>query len=542
MDSSRRTFLKRMSQATALGMVGTTVVPRHLMGLNANEAALRLGLLEGDEELMRQMANWALDAAKAAGAVFADVRVSFGRSMMLQTYKDRAKIGSSGPMMGSGASIGIRAVTDGVWGFAGESTLTQDGIVALAKLAVARAKAARPLKAKSFEYVNAPQVPDGRWMSPYEVDPTTVQFKDLEAYQLDAHEDINKIAGLVSHSGLSAYGKNDMVFASSEGSMIVQRIITCGIGGSASTKSKKDPERWVGAGTDIPSGQYGYEAISKSNLKAEWHKAADEAFRLAELPWKSVEVGRFPIVMGADAMANFVMASIAGAVMLNRARGDLANGAGTSYAAPPADILGKYKVGSPTLTVNADRTRQRAWATTGYDADGVKAEEWTIVKDGIIVDYLTTRDTAGTIADWYQSKGQQVRSHGCSVGGGMGQPGLGFSNLTIQAAKGAAKAEDLYKELKHGFYAPSGGAGGDQQLINFAGYFGDVFEVVNGKIVGFAADFGIQFNTQQFWTKLDAVGGPESAELIQIVPPGLGVYAVPGRIKEVSVINTGKES
>ena len=31
-------------------------------------------------------------------------------------------------------------------------------------------------------------------------------------------------------------------------------------------------------------------------------------------------------------------------------------------------------------------------ATCGYDDDGVKTEEWYLVKDGLFVDYQTTRE------------------------------------------------------------------------------------------------------------------------------------------------------
>jgi TldD protein len=514
-----------------------------MLGLTPNEAALRLGLFAGDEQLMRQIATWALDAAKAAGAKFADVRITFSGGILLDTNKQTNRVISYGPQVSSGASVGIRAVTDGVWGFAGQSVLTQEGIVALAKLAVSRARAGRPVVSKAFEFVDAPVVKAGKWSSPFEVDPMTIEFKDLEAFQLDAHEAVVKKSDAIQSAFCrTAYGREDSFFASSEGSDIYQTTITAGTGGSVGMKSKKDPERWVFTGTDIPGGQYGYEAISKSNLKGKWLEAVDECLKLTEIPWKSVEVGRYPIVFGKAAMANFVLATIGGALRLNRVRGDLDNSAGTSYAGPPADILGKYKVGSPMLTVTADRTRQRAFGTAGYDSDGVKTEEWSVVKEGIIVDYLTSRDTAADLASYYQSKGMPLKSHGCMVGDGINQPMLGYSNLTIQPGRRAANDEDLLKDVKKGFYVQSGGAGGDQQLINFAGYAGQVYEIVNGKKVGFAGDFGMQFTTQRFWAKLDALGGPESAGLIQIVPPGVGVFAVPGRVSEVNVVNTGKES
>ena len=45
-------------------------------------------------------------------------------------------------------------------------------------------------------------------------------------------------------------------------------------------------------------------------------------------------------------------------------------------------------------------------ATCGYDDDGVKTTSFPIIKDGMFVDYQTTRDQAHLIG--------QKASHGCS--------------------------------------------------------------------------------------------------------------------------------
>ena len=45
-------------------------------------------------------------------------------------------------------------------------------------------------------------------------------------------------------------------------------------------------------------------------------------------------------------------------------------------------------------------------ATCGYDDDGVKTSRWHLIKDGMFVDYQTTRDQAHLIG--------QKASHGCS--------------------------------------------------------------------------------------------------------------------------------
>ena len=58
-----------------------------------------------------------------------------------------------------------------------------------------------------------------------------------------------------------------------------------------------------------------------------------------------------------------------------------------------ADV-GKLKYGSKQFNVTADRTFPTGMATVGFDDDGVKAQKWPIVKDGILVGLQTNRETA----------------------------------------------------------------------------------------------------------------------------------------------------
>ena len=75
---------------------------------------------------------------------------------------------------------------------------------------------------------------------------------------------------------------------------------------------------------------------------------------------------------------------------LDRALGYEANYAGTSFLT--VDKMGKLKFGSDIVNFVADKTIDNGLATCGYDDDGVKTTEWHLVKDGIFIDYQTTRD------------------------------------------------------------------------------------------------------------------------------------------------------
>ena len=74
-----------------------------------------------------------------------------------------------------------------------------------------------------------------------------------------------------------------------------------------------------------------------------------------------------------------------------------------------ADI-GKLKYGSPKFNITADRTFPGGMATVGFDDDGVKAQKWPIVKDGILVGLQTNRETAYLINENF-SRGCTFANH-----------------------------------------------------------------------------------------------------------------------------------
>ena len=79
---------------------------------------------------------------------------------------------------------------------------------------------------------------------------------------------------------------------------------------------------------------------------------------------------------------------------LDRAMGYEANFAGTSFVTPPEKTLGQLRYGPPMMNIQGDRSQAGGLSTIGYDDDGVRPEDFLIIKDGILNDYQTTREQA----------------------------------------------------------------------------------------------------------------------------------------------------
>ena len=97
---------------------------------------------------------------------------------------------------------------------------------------------------------------------------------------------------------------------------------------------------------------------------------------------------------------------VAHATELDRILGYEANYAGTSFV--KLSDVGKLKYGSKLFNVTADRNRAGGIGTVGYDDDGVKTQEWPIVRDGILVGLQTNREMAHLVGE--------KESRGCTSG------------------------------------------------------------------------------------------------------------------------------
>ena len=132
--TDRREFLKAgATVAAAVGLAGGWRAP-----LGAQPVAGSSAVMPPDASV-KELLMEALNAARLAGAGYADVRIQrqrqnfiFTREQQIQNVVDTDSLG-----------CGVRALVDGTWGFAATPKLTKDGVAAAAREAVAMAKANR---------------------------------------------------------------------------------------------------------------------------------------------------------------------------------------------------------------------------------------------------------------------------------------------------------------------------------------------------------------------------------------------------------------
>ena len=217
---------------------------------------------------------------------------------------------------------------------------------------------------------------------------------------------------------------------------------------------------------------------------------------------KPVAPGQKTLILHPSNLWLTIHESVGHPTELDRALGYEANFAGTSFLT--TDKLGKFQFGAPIVNIIGDKTQEKAMATCGYDDDGVKTTSFPIIKDGVFVDYQTTRDQAHLIG--------QAKSHGCSYADNWSSvPFQRMPNVSLQPNQKDVSEQDIIGATDDGIYVKGDSSYSiDHQRYNFQ-FGGQLFwEIKRGKRTRMLKDVAYQANTIEFWNSCDLLGGPSS--------------------------------
>jgi TldD protein len=208
-------------------------------------------------------------------------------------------------------------------------------------------------------------------------------------------------------------------------------------------------------------------------------------------------------------MAALVDATLALATQVDRALGYEANASGTSYLNDPLGMLGTYQTASQLVTLTANRSTPTQLATVRWDAEGVAPEDVTLIKQGVLVDYQTTREQASWLAPYYQKIGKPIRSHGhAGAENALVTPLQMLPNLTLAPSPEPTRLEDLIASVRDGFVITGGTVTTDFQARNgtLHASAGAMHEIKNGRIGKVILDGVVQFDSLDLWKKITALG------------------------------------
>jgi TldD protein len=463
---------------------------------------------------MRDIAERAVQAALDAGAAYADVRV---QEIETEELSVRNAVLEAAEHAGS-TGIGVRVLVDGAWGFAATSDLDGDRPERTARLAVDVGRASA--RVKRHEVTLAPAEPQtGSYETPVAEDPFRVPLGekvDLLIAASKAMATDPRIASAMAELGLR---RERTVFASSEGSLLVQTIVQTGTGISATAADDNDAQhRSYPGGHGGQHACQGFELVRGLHLVEEAPRVADEALALLKAP--PCPAGTTTLIIDGSQVALQVHESVGHPTELDRILGTEAAYAGTSFLTP-ADA-GRLVYGSPLVSIVSDGTTPGGLGTVGWDDEGVRPSPTDLIRDGVLVGFQTSRETAAATG--------QERSNGTMrADGWLNYPLIRMTNVNL--LPGTSSLEELIGTTDDGVYLHTNRSWSiDDMRKNFQFGCEIAWEIRNGRLGRILKNPTYQGITTEFWGRCDGIAGPAQWQVWGVPNCGKGQPAQTARV------------
>jgi len=446
---------------------------------------------------LRALADAALARVRELGVEHADFRLERMRDQHLSLHDARLDGAADSEDIG----FAVRVVHDGTWGFASGVDLTPDAVVRVAEQAVEVATVSRPLSTTRVELADEPSHGEVTWVSAYDVNPFDVPDQDKVTLLADwsaellAHDQVDHVEAVL-HAVLE-----NKFYADLAGTVSTQQRVRLHPAVEA-VGIDKESGRFDSMRTLAPPVGRGWEYLTGTGWDWDGELAELPDLLREKLRAPSVEAGDYDLVLHPSNLWLTIHESIGHATELDRALGYEANYAGTSFAT--FDQLGKLKYGSPVMHVTGDRTVEHGLSTIGYDDEGVGAQTWDLVRDGILVGYQLDRAMA-------RLKGLG-RSNGCAHADSPARvPVQRMANVSLQPAPDGPSTDELIGRVERGIYVLGDKSWSiDMQRYNFQFTGQRFFKIENGMLAGQLRDVAYQATTTDFWGSMEAVGGPQT--------------------------------
>ncbi len=437
---------------------------------------------------MRDLTDHALNVAEVKGATYADIRIVRRESQRIAVKNGVVEALESSDDQG----FGVRVIADGAWGFASSSHVELAEVERVAALAVEIARASALVKTGEVN-LGPPLVHVDTYRTSVEIDPFAVPLERKIELLLNADRAMRRTEGVSVAKSSLEFIRERKTFASSEGSFIEQEIVESGGGLEATAVDGGEVQkRSYPNSFGRHQGTAGYEFIEAMDLAGHAERVGAEAVALLTAPQCPSMVTT--LILGGAQLALQVHESCGHPIELDRVFGTEASYAGTSFLT--TDKLGAFRYGSEVVNITADATIPRGLGTFGYDDEGVKAQRTPIVRQGLFVGYLTSRETATLLG---QTSNGAMRADGWNR-----IPLIRMTNINLEP--GEWDFEDLLADTDEGIYMEMNKSWSiDDKRLNFQFGTEVAYEIKGGKLGQLYKNATYTGLTPQFWGSCDAV-------------------------------------
>ncbi len=439
---------------------------------------------------MDTLCKYAVSRAKKLGADYSDIRITDDRSQRIVLIDRSPKEIGDEDIYG----FGVRILKNGAWGFASSNRITRKEIEKTVKKAYSIAEASSLVSRENGIELAKEPVHKDKFTTPVRIDPFSIGIDEKLELLMEINEVMLNVKSIVKVYSYFIVNQRDQIFASQEGSLIKTKIIT--VNSDYTAVALKGNDSQMRSFQSYPKNA-GWEHILSLKMVENAERIAEEA--VAKLSASYPKEGKKDLVLNPCHLSLTIHESVGHPTELDRVMGYETNFAGRSFATP--EKLGNFRYGSKLVNFVADNTLPGGLATTGYDDEGVKCQKWNVIKDGILVDYSSTREVAGLIGK-RRSRGSGRADAYYSF------PINRIPNLYLAPGKKDVSPDELMSRVKDGVYIEGRGSFSiDQRRLNFQ-FGGDLFyEIKNGKKGKMLRDVIYHSITPKFWGSLDGLSG-----------------------------------
>jgi TldD protein len=441
---------------------------------------------------MLDVAKQAVEAARAAGADYADARIVTDESESITVRNQEME----GIDRSRSEGIGIRVLVNGYWGFGATARIEPAELERTAKLAVEIAKAASRLPMERVRLTEV-EPTTGTWHSPMREDPFHVALEEKVSLLMEATRRMQTVEGLAfAEGGIDLYRRQTRL-ATSEGTAIDQTTVHSGGGieataiGEGELQHRSFPNSFRG---HIAAA--GWEHVQKLGLVQEAERTAREAVELLSAKECPSEVTT--LVLDSGQVELQIHESIGHPVELDRVLGMEEAFAGSSFVKP--DDRGSLRYASDLVSITADATLPGGLGSFGWDDEGVPAQRVPIIVDGIFQNFISSRETASVLG---------IPSSGAMrADGWQNLPLIRMTNISIEPREGTLA--DIIGDTKDGLFMSTNSSWSiDDKRVNFQFGCEIAWRIRDGRIAEMVRNPNYTGITTDFWRGCDAVGGRE---------------------------------
>lgn len=440
----------------------------------------------------------------AEKADYADIRMgeSLSNSLLMKDGKiQEIKTGHD-------TGIRVRVLNNGSWGLTYTSNPSKIDEIAEKAFKLSERVGG------DVEMAPYPSIVD-RTGSEARIPPSTVPVEDKKRTLLEVH-DAASIDKIISTTINYVDSETKTIFFNSEGSFIESEEVRVAL--FLNTVASDGLQ--IQMGHDNIGGCHGFEILEREDLEMISRETSEKAVRL--LSAHSPPSGKFTILADPKLTGVFIHEALGHATEADLVLQD---------DSILKDRIGE-RIGSKNVKIVDDPTMD-AFGHYHYDAEGVKASPTTLVEDGILKSYLTSRETAQRLGLEPTGNARSIVSE---------NPIVRMSNTYLEP--GDWNFEEMIEDIEYGIYL-KGSRGG--QVDTGKGIFqfnaAESFLIEDGEIKEPLRDVSLSGNITETLKRVDAIGSDFKMNIGfcgkagQTVPVGDGGPHL--RVREVMVGGSG---